>query len=485
LKCEAASGDRLQRRSSCFSLHNSSFIIHNSFVPISPARQAAYRILLRIESGHDFAVDLLHRPQVSRMREADRRLATEIVMGVLRWRGELDFRIEELSGKRLNYFDAEIAAILRLSFYQIQFLTRIPKSAIVHEAVELARISGKSSAAGLVNAVLRKCEPTVRGAPDEGREEEPGEPRPEMVLAAVRSLPAWLAERWSRNFGTAAMERLAWASASVPRTTLRIVGGAGTREEVQRQLLEDGVVTRPGRYGTGALVVESGGAPSLTIVRDGGAIIQDEASQLVAALVAPKRGDRVLDLCAAPGIKAGQIATALGAGHLLACDLSSRRLATMKQLLPQQLSGDLHLNLLRLDATEKLPFGLGFDRILVDAPCSGTGTLARNPEIKWRLRPEDLGGFAERQVQMVRSALGALNPCGRLVYSTCSLEPEENERVAEAAVESNPGTRLLSANEISKEFPALSTLFDPHGYFRTRPDLHDMDGFFAAVIEKA
>ena len=456
-------------------------------MPISPAREAAYRILCRVESGRDFAVELLQSPQISALKEIDRGLVTEIVMGTLRRRGELEHWLVKLSGKKLNYFDPEIATILRLSLYQILFLERIPKSAVVNEAVEMAKGARKRSAAGLVNAVLRKAEPLHEHAQAEGSAAQATQPIAASGAGGIHSLPVWLQERWSRHFGPEAIESLARVSVRVPPTTLRIAGDAGERAKIQQQLKDQGIMVQPGRFSGQALVVqsvESGNVQSSPAVREGRAVIQDEASQLVASLVGPKPGERVLDLCAAPGIKTGQLAEALSAGLLVACDLSARRLSTMKRLSSKMIHADLKVHLVRIDATRALPFGIAFHRILLDAPCSGTGTLARNPEIKWRLQAKDILRVAELQARMLQNALKALAPGGRMVYSTCSLEPEENEQIIEKVLHSNNGFRLLSHSELSLEFPPLSTLFNSQGCFHTRPDLHGMDGFFAAVIQR-
>jgi len=443
---------------------------------VSPARKVAYQILRRVESSRAFAVDLLQRPHVSALREVDRNLATELVMGALRWHGELDFQIERLSGKPLKYFDPEIATILRVGVYQIRFLEKIPKSAVVNEAVELTKSARKRSAAGLVNAVLRKCEPPARRR----AAQETGEPDPESLQSVRRSFPAWLLDRWEHNFGPKAAGALAWASNSVPHTTLRV--RQGERIDIQHQLEAEGIQTEPGKYACQALVVQSGNVQASRAVRGGWVVIQDEASQLVAALVAPQRNQRVLDLCAAPGIKTRQLAEALGHGTLVACDLSAPRLRTMVRLVRERIPTGVSLHMVRLDGRRALPFGSTFDRILLDVPCSGTGTLARNPEIKWRLQPSDLPRLAAGQEGMLTNELAVLAPGGRLVYSTCSLEPEENEQVVESALQAAGGFRLLTAAELAAEFPGLAPLFDARGYFRTRPDLHSMDGFFAAVI---
>jgi 16S rRNA (cytosine967-C5)-methyltransferase len=458
-------------------------------MPASPARQVAYQMLRRVEAGRGFAVDLLQSPEVSALKDADRRLATELVMGVLRWRGELDFRVEQLSGQRLRSFDPEVLTLLRMGIYQIRFLEKIPKPAVVNDAVELTKAARKRSAAGLVNAVLRKCNsPGVRLG--SVRFEELAR---DGIEAIQRTVPRWLFEHWATrgwpvsgsSEGPTSAEtalRLAWASVQVPPVTLRIAAPNLDRDSLIRGLAQEGISVVPGALSRFALVVQSGNILSSRALREGRAVIQDEASQLVTELVAPEPGQRVLDLCAAPGMKAGLLAQLLERGTLLVCDLSASRLRTLGKLLPPQVPRGVELHRVRLDATHKLPFGTSFDRILVDAPCSGTGTLARNPEIKWRLEPRDLARHAETQKKMLRHALPLLAPGGRLVYATCSLEPEENEQVVEAVLSSMPDFRKLATPELSREFPALAPLFDAHGCFRTRPDLYPMDGFFAAVI---
>ncbi len=451
---------------------------NSSTSSISPARATAYQILRQVEEGRSFAVDLLHGPHVAALGDPDRRLVTELVMGVLRWGGELDYRIEQLTGKPLAHFDPEVAAVLRLGIYQIRFLGKIPKSAAVNECVELVKFARKRSAAGLVNAVLRKCPAGVR------RERHVVSPDRETAEAALRALPEWLRERWRANFGPEVTKSLAWASVSTPRTTLRMTAGTPSHQELRRELAQEGIEARPGHYASMALVVESGNVQACKAWREGRVVIQDEASQLVATLMASRPGQRILDLCAAPGIKTAQLAAALGRGAVVACDSSLKRLRTMTKLLPQHLANGVQVHLVCLDAARPLALGMQFDRILLDAPCSGTGTLARNPEIKWRLRPQDVVRLAEVQKKMLRHALGALAKGGRLVFATCSLEPEENEQVVEQVLEESREFRLLARGELATEFPSLAELFEPRGFFRTRPDLHRMDGFFAAVVAR-
>ena len=447
-------------------------------------------------------MDLLQTQEVSALKEADRRLATELVMGVLRWRGELDFQIGEVSDKPVERLDPEVATILRLGLYQIQFLEKVPKAAAVNEAVEMTKAAHKRSAAGFVNAVLRRCPPgrsALRSRRFEGLDQA-------TLTSVRRATPAWLLDRWAarkvrsplsvargdeqlttddgqRTTNDLAM-RLAWASTQVPPTVLRVVDLAQDIPGLREELAAEGVKTKPGKFSGRALVVESGNVQACQALRQGRVVIQDEASQLTVDLLAPPVGCRVLDLCAAPGIKAGQIAQALRSGTLVTCDVSASRLHTLGRLLPHWLPKEVQWLAVRLDATQALPFCCRFERILLDAPCSGTGTLARNPEIKWRLRPAELARLAEAQVKMLKSALGSLSFAGRLVYATCSLEPEENERVVERVLEEHPEYRVVSPAELKLEYPAVSPLFDPQGYLRTRPDLHTMDGFCAAVIAR-
>jgi 16S rRNA (cytosine967-C5)-methyltransferase len=447
---------------------------------VSPARKIAFEILLQVDVGQAFASDLLQGNQISALSERDRALATEIVMGILRWRGEIDHRVLQVSGKSAQSLDREVVTALRMGIYQIVFLERIPKSAAVNESVELTKLSRKRSAAGLVNAVLRKCEPERLAQRMSGA--LPGAP---ALLASVRrAVPAWMLERWEKNFGAEAANRLAWATTQVPSTTLRVCSSTREPDDVIRKLAEKGSGVRRGKYAPSALIAVAGEGTVSRLADDFGLAIQDEASQLVPELLEVHTGDRVLDLCAAPGMKTSLLADAVGDGLLVACDASVRRLKTLRQLLPRLTANASAVRVVRIDATQPLPFNQQFDRILVDAPCSGTGTLARNPEIKWRITVEDLERLPVIQRKILSTALLVLAPGGRLVYATCSLEPEENEKVVESVLAAATDCRLLSRVELADELPKIAPLIDARGYFHTRPDLDGMDGFFAAVITR-
>ncbi len=393
-------------------------------MPISPARRAAFDILMKVERG-GFASDLLAAlPDTFDRRDLN--LATELVLGCLRRQSQLDHMIRLFSG-RSTRFDVEVAIALRLGVYQMRHLDRVPRHAVVDDSVSLTRASGKTSATGLVNAVLRKVDTRP-----------PAYPSP--ALAA--GLPDWMYAQWIRAYGPAVTDGIAASGISAPDTYLRVPAG---REEEARAL--------------GAEPTELAGCFRLAPGRDAGSAfrIQDIGSQSLIPLLGLEPAHSFLDLCAAPGNKTAQ-ALESGVRDVVAADHSVKRL--------HALSG-LGVPLVALDATWPLPLSRSFDRILVDAPCSGTGTLARNPEIRWRLQPQDLERHHGRQVAILVNALAALGPEGRLVYSTCSLEAEENETVvAEALTQAGP--RFALENTV-----------------RRLPGRDPGDGFFAGVIKSS
>ncbi len=372
----------------------------------------AFSVLFRVESGAH-ASDLL----LSRSRKLDARdagLASEIVFGVLRRQAQLDYLAEHFSGRRLAGLDREVAIALRVGIYQLRYLDRIPPHAAVAESVELVKWSRKRSASGLVNAVLRKVH---------------RDPVPWPDRATELSEPSWLLERWERQYGGETARRIAGVFLAAPETYVRVPAGSPP------DFIETEATEIPGCF----RVLK--GDPA-------GLRIQDIGAQSIVPLLGLVPGQTFLDLCAAPGNKTAQ---ALESGvKAVACDWSLRRLSSLQ---------GLGCDLVALDGTRPLPFRRRFDRVLVDAPCSGTGTLARNPEIRWRLTPASLASFHARQVALLSRALDVLAPGGRLVYSTCSLEREENEAVVETVL-----GRL------------------PEPIMRRIPGIHPGDGFFAAVI---
>ena len=447
---------------------------------ISPARQAAFNILLHLETSHLFAVDLLHNSPVNQLDPRDRNLVQELVLGILRRRNQLDFLIEKLSGSFPASLDREVLAALRLGVYQIRYLEKVPKSAAVNDSVELTKRARKRSAAGLVNAVLRKCD---RRPLDRFLSNLDNQKAESLRLGH----PAWLIERWSRSLGHDTARQLAERNNLPPPITLRVPIGETQRQEVLDSLAGERVVVRPCRFSPVSVRVLKGSVQTTDAFRRGRVAIQDEASQLVTFLLGVREADTVLDLCAAPGMKTRHLSNLAAKVRILACDVSLERLKTARRLSKAGLESSQAPRQpfwICCDGTRQLPFETRFEKVLVDAPCSGTGTLARNPEIKWRLSPDDPAQYADLQRKLLLIGFQNLKPGGRLVYATCSLEPEENEEVVRSVLADEPGLDLISRDQLIQEHPSLDNLFDSHGFFRTQPGRDDMDGFFAAMLTR-
>jgi 16S rRNA (cytosine967-C5)-methyltransferase len=453
---------------------------------ISPARKIAYEVLLRVEAEGAYASDVLHAELGARVKSEDAGLATELVMGVLRWRRLLDFLLERQLKKPVAKLDLPVALALRIGLYQLRFLERIPARAAVNESVELVKSARKTSAATLVNALLRRAANEAR-VPAEKLVAQDA-PQAER-LGILHSHPTWMVERWLARWGEQQTIALLEANNRAPRLTCAL-HDVKQRDEIFAALQHAGFRIEPGNILQSAFAV-SGGSPTRTLAfRDGAISIQDEASQTVPLLLDVQASDRVLDLCAAPGGKTPPLVRAAGPGGIVvAADRHAHRLRAMREQFKRL--GLAQVRLVELDAASPLPFGALFHRILVDAPCSGTGTLARHPEIRWRLHPEQLQEFHDLQTALLKSALERLEPGGRLVYSTCSIEPEENEQVLEAALRTVAACRRIAAIDVAsnlkdKLIPGFDgeRLFDRGGSFRTTPGPLETDGFFAAIISK-
>jgi 16S rRNA (cytosine967-C5)-methyltransferase len=454
---------------------------------VSSARKIAYEVLRRVESEGAYASDLLHAELGANIKPADAALATELTMGVLRWRLLLDFLLERQLKKPVARLDLPVALSLRLGLYQLRFLEKIPARAAVNESVELVRRARKSSAASLVNAVLRR---TAAEAKSPVEKFLPPNLSVAERLAILHSHPTWMVERWLARFGEPATLALLEANNRTPRLACS-VHEVPRRDEIIGDLEKSGLRIEPGRLLKTAFSAAGGSLTRTEAFRAGKISVQDEASQAIPLLLDVHPGDRVLDLCAAPGGKTAVLARAAGSsGLVIAADRHSHRLRAMQaQFARLGLTG---VRVVELDAAQPLPFRTQFDRVLVDAPCSGTGTLARHPEIRWRLRPERLADFHALQTQLLRNALAQLAPGGRLVYSTCSIEPEENEDVIADELQASPSIRRVPAAEAEQSLaphlaPGLdaSSFFGPDAFFRASPAAHSTDGFFAALLEKS
>ena len=440
---------------------------------ISPARATAFEILSRVEREQSYATELLHSALTVELSRADHGLATEIVMGVLRWRSLLDTHLATASSLKLERLDLDVLIALRVGAYQLLFLSRIPARATIFESVELAKAARKRSAAPFVNAVLRQISKVQLVDPIAAILQV----NDAEALAAASSHPSWLVKRWIERYGLPAARAICQYDQSLPSTSIRV-----RDTQTVKEIGDAGIEIAPGKLLTSARRVTLGDVTKTAAYQEGRVSIQDEGSQLVALLMG--KAERILDCCAAPGGKTSLIAERNSNSLLVATEIHPHRARLLQRLARQP-----NVRVVAADA-RNLPLPAGFDRILADVPCSGTGTLARNPEIKWRLKADDFRELPSRQAAILRSALSVLRPGGRLVYSTCSLEREENEEVVEMAVAGGTHLKMVDCREELNVLQRSAELAVPTGslasrrYLQTLPGVHPCDGFFAAMIER-
>jgi 16S rRNA (cytosine967-C5)-methyltransferase len=453
---------------------------------ISAARRIAFEVLRRVAAEEAYAADLLYAKLEPGIKKADASLATELTLGVLRWQRLLDFLLQRYLQRPCDQLDLEVLLALRLGLYQLRYLDRVPQHAAIDESVELVKRARKSSAGGMVNAVLRRATADAKIAGEEADKLIPAAAALEERLGILNSHPTWLVARWLGSFGKERTTALLEANNRPAPLTCTVVEEEAS-ERVADLLRKSGFEVTPGRWLRGALQISGGNAATSEAYHTGQINLQDEASQMVAHLVDARNSQIILDTCAAPGGKTMILAHSAGPrGHVIAGDIHEHRLRIIQRQLTR--TGIINVSLAALDATRPLPFSPGFDRVLIDAPCSGTGTLSRNPEIRWRLKREDLDDAHRSQTAMLRNALRVTGESGRVVYSTCSLEPEENENVVAAALAEAPEWRVISGRARLtphlREAASVEKLFESGGFFRTFPPEHGTDGFFAAVLAR-
>ena len=445
--------------------------------PTAP-RMIAIRVVERVQRAGAYADLALHHALVqSRLPAADRALATELVYGTLRWRGRLDYLIAKALDRDISKLEPLVTSALRVGAYQLFFSDRIPANAAVDEAVRCVRAMGLERATGLVNAVLRRL-----AREGDSFEFPKLETDPLEYLVHAGSLPLWLAKRWLDEYGAEEAAALAATMNEPAPVTIRVNRTKTTREALLPELIERFPDAKLCRYAPDGIILgRKGDAGQDPTFLSGQISIQDEASQLVVHLLDPQPGERILDTCSAPGTKSAAIAERLnGEGHVLALDRHARRLRLVGRSIRRLEIGGVAT--LERDATKSLDDlardGL-FDRILVDAPCSGLGALRRNPDARWRIRPEDLESLSKVQRALLESAADVLRPGGSLVYSTCTMTPEENESVIQGFMATRPGWQIAP----KESAPAVMwELIDEDGFLRLLPHRHDMDGFFAVRL---
>lgn len=444
------------------------------------ARLLALRVLVRVERTRAYADLALHAAlSQSNLVGSDRALVTELVYGTLRWRGRLDFLLAKVLDRELEKLEPTVIAALRLGAYQIVFSERIPASAAVDEAVRCVHALGAERAGGLVNAVLRRFAAEFQHVPLPALEDDAL-----AHLTHALSLPGWVAEAFLEQLGPEEASALGAALSELPPRTVRANPQRGTRDALLAELRERFPGAEPCRYAPLGIRLGRRGDPGRDpAFLDGRCTVQDEAAQLVIELLAPEPGERVLDACAAPGAKATAIAERVGgAGSVLALDRHARRLGLLRR--DARRLGLTNVTTQVRDASapldDLLPSG-GFDRVLVDAPCSGLGVLRRNPDARWRVLPGDIPKLARQQRAILAQAGSCVRPGGVLVYSTCTLLREENEAVIESFLAERPEFARAAAASLPE---VVQPLLTAAGDLRCLPHRHDTDGFYAARLER-
>jgi 16S rRNA (cytosine967-C5)-methyltransferase len=452
---------------------------------IAPARVAAYEVLSAVSSGDADLPTAIASVRSRLPDERDRALMSDIATGVQRSRAALDHVIVAFSERTIERLDPEIVEILRLSAYQLLHHSRVPASAVVDDAVNLARLAGKRSAAGFVNAVLRTISRRRKSLPLPERPADLGDRAAALdYLSITLSHPRWLVRRWHDRLGFGPTEAWLTFNNSPAPVTLRANTLRVRRDDFAARLATDRnveIVVHPARFAPDGFIVDKGQPLAGIGVEAGWFVVQDEASQLVPLLAGAHPGPNVLDACASPGGKTTALAAAMQDGGLLvACDVRSRRMELLRRTVAA--SGATHVRLVQADLLLPLPFTRPFDCVLVDAPCSGLGILRRDPDIRWRRRESDLPLLGAAQLRMLGHAAQAVAAGGRLIYATCSSEPEENEAVADAFLAGAPQFVPIDARRASKELPAA--VVDSRGHLRTLPHVHGLEAFFGAVFER-
>ena len=446
---------------------------------IAPSRLAAYEVLRAVNAGRSDLPGALAQVRSRLPDERDRALTGEIATGTLRWQGSFDAIVEAFARRPVTKLDTEVLDILRMTAFQLVHLDRIPASAAVNDAVALTGKVGKRSASGLVNAILRRISRERNHLPlPQKPKKVAGTFREEALLYLERTLshPRWLVARWLDRYGFEAAEQWAMFDNTPAALTLRVNTLRITRDALIDRFAACHVATAPTRFAPHGLTVRHGNPLSTALAEEGLFFVQDESSQLVAELVGATPGERILDGCASPGGKTTAMAAALGnRGLIVATDLRGRRVELLARTIAAL--GATCARVVQADASVALPFRDPFDAVLLDAPCSGLGTLRRDPDIRWRRAQAELKRFARTQIEMLNRVAETVASGGRIIYATCSSEPEENEDVVAAF--------LASHREFVQAPEKMPTRFvTGDGHFRTLPFRDDLEAFFAAILVK-
>jgi 16S rRNA (cytosine967-C5)-methyltransferase len=449
----------------------------NSTTHRQPVRKLALRVLCRVETAGGFADQLITALVAARgLSPQARAFLRELTYGVLRWRNRLDWMLEQCSYRPLEALTPAVRNLMRLGAYQLHFMEHMPPYAAVSETVQLAKQVGHAGVVAYVNAVLRSLE-RQHGAMS------PPEAHTDLLayLTITQSHPRWLVDRWLAHHGPQQTMAMCHANNTRPPLVVRVNPQRTTRGGLLDSLAADGCEAEPCRYAPNGVVIRSHAAlDQLQSYRDGWFTVQDEAAILCGYLLAARPGERVLDACAAPGGKATHVAEVMAdRGEILCLDHSHQRVNLVAENARR-----LGLQCLRcvVGKAERMAFTHAFDRILVDAPCSGLGVLRRHPDAKWRKGPELIGMMARQQACILEHLSRFVKPDGLLLYITCSTEPEENQHIVGEFLDQHLDYEL---EEVSSHLPDAARLFAREGrWFQTWPGPEGLDGFFGARLRR-
>lgn len=436
------------------------------------SRMAAVEILIRVDQEGAYA-DVLLGARLPEFPMADRRLITRLVLGTIAWQGRLDYELAKLTGRKLTTIQPAALAIMRMGLLQLRFLDRIPQHAVVDTSVSLAkRITDARKASGFINAVMRRA-----------TREKPAMPRRESDLAGYLAIagshPRWMVERFVEWFGADDAERLMAANNDAAPNAIRLNLARGSRAEIIEKLHEEGFEIGAGGRPLETIILKGAARFESSAYREGLFHAQSEASQIVARLLAPAPGATVLDCAGAPGGKTTHLAELVGErGRVIAMDVNFGGLKNARGL--SERLRHRNIAFVRADLTQSAPFRpASFDYVLLDAPCTGLGTLREHPEIKWRVSPDDPARMAVLQAKMLENAAALVRPGGAIVYSVCSIAPSEGEGVIDGFLRTHPEFEIDAHAPGSEDF---KDVLDARGFMKTRPDLGGLDGFFAARL---
>lgn len=442
----------------------------------SKARLYAYQVLKKFDEGAPSIDPYVQRIYKKNLARRDQALAIELILGVIRWLNKIDYILSLFSKRPLTSLDHPAKTALRLGIYQIVFLNRIPSSAATNESVELVKKDLGLSGASFVNGVLRRISKSKK------RIHLPERDHDEIRWLSVHySHPEWLISRWIDRFGKEETEKILEANNEHPPVSLWVNTKRFSISYVIDCLKREGIEVVPSRYLENGFIIKHGYPHQTKIFKEGGFYIQDEASQLIPSLFGKSFSGIAADVCSAPGGKGMKMAhDAHDPFFIIGMDISYSRLILLRENLSRlQIK---NFSIILADAEGKCPLQRKFDFILVDAPCSGTGVIRRNPEIKWGLKQDDIKLLQERQLTLLTDASHAVRKWGFLLYSVCSIEAEENESIVNSFLSLNPHFQL---ENLSSTLPTrIHPFLDQNGFFRTYPHRDHMDGFFAALFKR-